>query len=194
MLNHPVFCRLKKLYECPWKGPLSKLEVCSQYSFGAVNPFSSKVNLKLPHFGKSVIHRKKFLRTVLGCVSGNIGKESEESLCLLLQWREVWLCVSLTHHIDKCLLFIKPWKLNPSSSVMFLVMSEQAPAPQRNNTFCNYYLWGSKTVWQVCFMTEVQIIEALKLLRNHSMFTIWDGDGVRLNWELQKGPTWLKTV
>ncbi|XP_067043174.1 TNF receptor-associated factor 6-like isoform X3 [Acropora muricata] len=26
MLNHPVFCRLKKLYECPWKGPLSKLE------------------------------------------------------------------------------------------------------------------------------------------------------------------------
>ncbi|KAK2569287.1 TNF receptor-associated factor 6 [Acropora cervicornis] len=26
MLNHPVFCRLKKLYECPWKGPLSKLQ------------------------------------------------------------------------------------------------------------------------------------------------------------------------
>ncbi|XP_015777902.1 PREDICTED: TNF receptor-associated factor 6-like isoform X5 [Acropora digitifera] len=26
MLNHLVFCRLKKQYECPWKGPLSKLE------------------------------------------------------------------------------------------------------------------------------------------------------------------------
>ncbi|KAK2569489.1 TNF receptor-associated factor 6 [Acropora cervicornis] len=26
MLNHPVFCRLKKLRECPWKGPLSKLQ------------------------------------------------------------------------------------------------------------------------------------------------------------------------
>ncbi|XP_015777802.1 PREDICTED: TNF receptor-associated factor 6-like isoform X9 [Acropora digitifera] len=26
MLNHTVFCRFKKLHECPWKGPLSKLE------------------------------------------------------------------------------------------------------------------------------------------------------------------------
>ncbi|XP_074605798.1 TNF receptor-associated factor 6-like isoform X1 [Acropora palmata] len=26
MLNHLVFCRLKKHYECPWKGPLSKLQ------------------------------------------------------------------------------------------------------------------------------------------------------------------------
>ncbi|XP_068674158.1 TNF receptor-associated factor 6-like [Montipora foliosa] len=26
LLNHDVFCRLKKLYGCPWKGPLSKLE------------------------------------------------------------------------------------------------------------------------------------------------------------------------
>ncbi|XP_067043184.1 TNF receptor-associated factor 6-like isoform X1 [Acropora muricata] len=26
MLNRPVFCRLKKVYECPWKGPLGKLE------------------------------------------------------------------------------------------------------------------------------------------------------------------------
>ncbi|XP_044174923.1 TNF receptor-associated factor 6-like [Acropora millepora] len=26
MLNKPVFCRLKKLHGCPWKGPLSKLE------------------------------------------------------------------------------------------------------------------------------------------------------------------------
>ncbi|XP_067043181.1 TNF receptor-associated factor 6-like [Acropora muricata] len=26
LLNHPVFCRWKKLYECPWKGPLAKLE------------------------------------------------------------------------------------------------------------------------------------------------------------------------
>ncbi|XP_015777901.1 PREDICTED: TNF receptor-associated factor 6-like isoform X4 [Acropora digitifera] len=35
MLNHLVFCRLKKQYECPWKGPLSKLENhfedCPQY-------------------------------------------------------------------------------------------------------------------------------------------------------------------
>lgn len=27
LLNHPVFCRWKKLYGCPWKGPLGKLEV-----------------------------------------------------------------------------------------------------------------------------------------------------------------------
>ncbi|XP_067043185.1 TNF receptor-associated factor 6-like isoform X2 [Acropora muricata] len=27
MLNRPVFCRLKKVYECPWKGPLGKLEM-----------------------------------------------------------------------------------------------------------------------------------------------------------------------
>ncbi|XP_015750498.1 PREDICTED: TNF receptor-associated factor 6-like [Acropora digitifera] len=26
MLNHPVFCRWQGLYECPWKGPLGKLE------------------------------------------------------------------------------------------------------------------------------------------------------------------------
>ncbi|XP_044175461.1 TNF receptor-associated factor 6-like [Acropora millepora] len=26
MLNHHVFCRLKKVHECPWKGPLGKLE------------------------------------------------------------------------------------------------------------------------------------------------------------------------
>ncbi|XP_015777923.1 PREDICTED: TNF receptor-associated factor 6-like isoform X19 [Acropora digitifera] len=26
MLNHPVFCRLKKVHECPWKGPLGELE------------------------------------------------------------------------------------------------------------------------------------------------------------------------
>ncbi|XP_015777805.1 PREDICTED: TNF receptor-associated factor 6-like isoform X11 [Acropora digitifera] len=35
MLNHPVFCRLKKVHECPWKGPLGELENhfqdCPQY-------------------------------------------------------------------------------------------------------------------------------------------------------------------
>ena len=28
LLSHAVFCRLKNLHGCPWKGPLSELEVC----------------------------------------------------------------------------------------------------------------------------------------------------------------------
>ncbi|XP_068717056.1 TNF receptor-associated factor 6-like [Montipora capricornis] len=33
MLNYDVFCRLKKVRGCPWKGTLRKLEVCEQINF-----------------------------------------------------------------------------------------------------------------------------------------------------------------
>ena len=49
---------------------------------------------------------------------------------------------------------------------------------------CNYF----------CFNAKVQIIKAVKLLKSHSICTIWDGDGVIWTENFKREPLCFKTV
>ena len=134
MLNHHVLCPWKELYECSWKGPLSRLEVCWQYNFRAVNPFSWNVGFNFFLILKICYPQKKISNDSFGICKWQYWYWNYGEIKCVHKQR--WSKNELWSHLGVDL-FCIPWEVKEWRSVSVeRHQSSVAGVQAHNNYYC----------------------------------------------------------